>query len=337
MTKRTWPAALTLAVLSPAIAELLSGSTPPARFANPLVFLYFLSFYGCGAVLARELVRRRGLGWANLVLLGAAYGVLEEGLVVGSWFNLHWPDEASMGTYARLLDTNWLWALHLTTYHAVFSITVPVLLAETLWPDVADRPWLLRRGLRAVIACLAVVSVLSCIGFSFLMFRGRGYDHPPATWLLAAALAAGLLVAGLRAGRRPAGSDRPPPSPWALRLAALGVTVAVFFVGWGGPHVFGIGAVAVALLAGIVAAAARGVRRWSGRRGWDGRHRLALAEGCLAFLVLLAPLMELVVRPAGKPEAGLTVVALAAAAGLVWLDRRSGRPPAAVQPPAPAV
>src|SRR5437870_317974 len=90
--QRTWPALLTLYLLSPIIAEVLSGSTPPLMFINPIMLMYETALYGSGAILVRELVRRRGLGWGSILLLGAAYGILEEGLIITSWFNPYWPD-----------------------------------------------------------------------------------------------------------------------------------------------------------------------------------------------------------------------------------------------------
>src|SRR5258707_57155 len=90
--RRLWPALLTLYFLAPAVGELLSGSTPPLLFISPFSLLFEAGLYGSGAILVRELARRRGLGWGSIVLLGAAYGILEEGLVVTSWFNPYLPD-----------------------------------------------------------------------------------------------------------------------------------------------------------------------------------------------------------------------------------------------------
>src|SRR5262249_6156817 len=97
---RTWPGGLTLFLLAPMVAEMLTGSTPPLNFINPVSLLLEIPLYGAGAVLARELIRRRGLGWGRLLLLGAAYGVLEEGLTIGSWFDPYWPDVAPLGSYS---------------------------------------------------------------------------------------------------------------------------------------------------------------------------------------------------------------------------------------------
>lgn len=56
-----WKAILTLLVLAPAIGELLSGSSTPQQFFNPLSFLLLVGLYGCGALLVRELVALREL------------------------------------------------------------------------------------------------------------------------------------------------------------------------------------------------------------------------------------------------------------------------------------
>src|SRR5215472_14240276 len=108
---RTWPAILALYVLAPAVGEMLSGSTPPLLFFTPFSLIFECGLYGSGAVLVRELVRRRGLGWGGILLVGAAYGILEEALVVTSWFNPYWPDLGRLAFYGRALDTSWVWAL----------------------------------------------------------------------------------------------------------------------------------------------------------------------------------------------------------------------------------
>ncbi|HSB02215.1 MAG TPA: hypothetical protein VLE49_16315, partial [Anaerolineales bacterium] len=75
---------LTLFILSPLVAEVLFGATPLSRLGALLVVA---PLYGGGAVLVRELARRRGPGWGRIFLLGAAYGIIEEGLAIQSIFN----------------------------------------------------------------------------------------------------------------------------------------------------------------------------------------------------------------------------------------------------------
>ncbi len=103
MARRTLGPALVLFLLSPSIGELLSGSSPPAEFFTPFGLTMLLTLYGGGALLARELKVRWRKGMGSLLLLGAAYGVLEEGVMVASWFNPAWPDLGLLGVYCRWL------------------------------------------------------------------------------------------------------------------------------------------------------------------------------------------------------------------------------------------
>jgi hypothetical protein len=76
-----------LLVVSPIAAEYLSGS----QVFNPLVLLgylgIFIPLYGTVAVLIREVTRRTGRGWPTILLLGAAFGFIQAGLIDQSLFN----------------------------------------------------------------------------------------------------------------------------------------------------------------------------------------------------------------------------------------------------------
>ena len=81
-----WPA-LMLYPLSPVVGELLSGASPPVEFFTVFGLAVMGVLYGCGALLVRELAFRWGSGWPGRLLLGAAYGIIEEGLMVKSFFD----------------------------------------------------------------------------------------------------------------------------------------------------------------------------------------------------------------------------------------------------------
>jgi hypothetical protein len=95
------PPTLALFLLSPAIGELLSGSSPPLEFFNPFAFFFMASLYGSGAIIMRELKIRWKKDFRALLLLGAAYGILEEGLMVKSFFDPQWVDLGILGTFGR--------------------------------------------------------------------------------------------------------------------------------------------------------------------------------------------------------------------------------------------
>jgi hypothetical protein len=346
LRQRRWIAALTLYLLAPITAEVLTGATPPLQFVNPLSFIFLTALYGSGALLIRETTRRRGLGWWSVILLGAAYGVLEEGLVVTSWLNPYWPDLAFLDGYSRALGVNWFWALGMTAFHAIISIALPITLVEAAFPSLAPLPWLGKRSYRLLMIWLGVVSVAGLIGFGFLQFRDVGYHPSPLGWLIALVVALAFAWLGThplsRLWRHAQGESTIPPRITGrsapplgnLRFAGFGLTLLFFTVFWGAPHVLQRPLLGLAALAAVAALAALVVSRWSHRLDWSPRKRLALMTGVALFFVALAPLSEYVIKPAGKDESSLTLVAVAALAGLIWLarsarvaeERRLGQP-----------
>jgi hypothetical protein len=164
------PPALALYLLSPIVGELLSGSAPPAEFFTPFGFTIMVLLYGGGAVTVRELKVRWRKGMGSLLLLGAAYGVLEEGLMVASFQNPHWQDIGILGVFGRWLGINWVWAVELTAYHAIVSITVPIMLVELAYPKRKNEPWL--RGTWLKIVPLLLITDVVIGLFIFAMFTG---------------------------------------------------------------------------------------------------------------------------------------------------------------------
>ncbi len=129
---RTWPAVLPLFVLPGITAETLTGSTPILVYlTNPFSVLANTLLYGSGAIVTCELARRRGLGWISIMLLGAVYGIFEEGLVVNTWANPWLPlvcrlaHGATTGLcdYSRVGGINLAFAAELTAFDAVISIS----------------------------------------------------------------------------------------------------------------------------------------------------------------------------------------------------------------------
>lgn len=79
--------ALGIFLLAPLIGEFLLGNQPIT--ALPSVFL-LAPLYGGGALLVRETARRAGRGWPTMILLGAAYALIEEGPVDQMLWNPHY-------------------------------------------------------------------------------------------------------------------------------------------------------------------------------------------------------------------------------------------------------
>ena len=87
-------AGFVLFLMSPLIAEVLLGATSLTHIGG--LFLV-APFYGCGVLLIRELVRRRTTSWWPVVLFGAAYTLVEEGLSFQTLFNPDFVNAAKFG------------------------------------------------------------------------------------------------------------------------------------------------------------------------------------------------------------------------------------------------
>ena len=104
---------------------------------------------------------------------------------VQSWFNPRWVDPPDA---ARLFEVNWTLAVGFTTIHVALSIMSSVVIAEVLFPQLAERPWLGRKGFVGVTLWLGIVTAWLFVSYGFLLYRGKGYDHPPVTYAIAPSL-----------------------------------------------------------------------------------------------------------------------------------------------------
>jgi len=134
--------ALLAAALAPLCAELLTATAPPRTFFDPLPAWYRLLLYGSGVLVVHECAVTWKRGWPGLLLLGLAFGTVVEGLVSRSMFCTEWLRIGLLGDYGHWLGINWHWSLLLLVFHAVYSIALPVLVAELVWPDSRNRHWL---------------------------------------------------------------------------------------------------------------------------------------------------------------------------------------------------
>ncbi|MQY02141.1 hypothetical protein [Actinomadura macrotermitis] len=275
-------AALALVLVAPAVAELTLGSVPVRMLW--LVVLY-VPIYGAGVLLIREVVRRTGGGTGALLLMGLAYGLVEEGLALQSLTSPHLYGAAGWGP--RPWGINAPYAELNLIYHAVFSVLLPVTLVELMFRDLGRTPYLRRGGLigTAITALLGV----GLLRVSVPPSQDPGYLLPGRAALVILGLAAASVVAALVLHRRrPASSDR--PAPGRFRVGAVCAIAAFAFLAllfpFAGAHhpVFLPRAWAplpMAVAALVAAAAAWRLRRWSAATGWTPRHRLAAVSGAL--------------------------------------------------------
>src|SRR5580700_843372 len=269
--KRLLPA-IGLFFVAPLVAEFLLGDLP-IDMLGALVVL--APMYGGGALVIREIVRRRGGGWLNIFALGLAYAIFEEAFTTQTLFNpnyLHLNLHLLEPAYIPALGIGVWWTVHVLTLHTVWSVSVSIALVEALAPDRATQPWLGRLGL----AVTAALFLFGAAASAAIGLRQDSFRASSAQFVSAGIIFAGVVAASFRLPRRQV-LDGPrlgfAPSPWLAGAAALAAG-SIFLVT---PRQWGWCTVGVYAFLYVVMIAL--VSRWSRSAGWSGLHRLALAGG----------------------------------------------------------
>ncbi len=135
---------LFLLLLTPGIPEYLSASSQlTVMVINPVLFFLFLAanlgLYGSGVILIREAMIRWRKGWASVFLLGAAYGIAEEGLDLWTLFYSNAGPVGTLGYYGHWLGVNWVWTMGLVIFHSVYSIGLPIFLFGLAFPELKSK------------------------------------------------------------------------------------------------------------------------------------------------------------------------------------------------------
>ncbi|MEU4190804.1 hypothetical protein AB0E69_02805 [Kribbella sp. NPDC026611] len=272
--KRGLPA-LGLFFLSPLVAEFLLGNIPiSALFA----LLTLAPLYGGGAVLIREVVRRRGWGYPTVLVFALAYGVIEEGITTQSLFN---PNYAGL----RLLDPGHIgalgmgapWTVLVLGLHTVWSITVPIVLMESLSRRPRE-PWLGNVGLGVYGALfLAGVVATTAFGYTKDAFRASTGQDLGTGIAIVALVALGTWIGQRTKHRTAVPSASSVPSAWIVGAAGLVLSSAWMLVNDNlhNPWLEALLMLALEVLAAFV------LVTWSRRPAWTRMHALAAAGGAL--------------------------------------------------------
>jgi hypothetical protein len=316
-SKRKISAVITLFFVTPFVAEYLLGDLPLKLLAALIVLA---PAYGGAAVLIRETARRTGRGWPTMLMLGAAYTLIGEGLVTQSLFNhdylkmqMHLLDPA----YVPALGIGGWWTLFMFNLHTFWSMGVSIALVEALFPAEAEAPWLGLVGDSVV----AVVFVLGTAANFGIGFKQNQFVASHAQLLCTAALSVLLMVSAflIPARRsRKAGGRVPSPrntSPWLTGAIAFVLGMGVMYT----PPKWGWAAVC-ALLA--IDAVFLVLLTWVSRRtGWSALHTLSLAAGGALAYGIHAFTGRLLIGGLLWMRISNTVF-LAAAVCLIWLAAR---------------
>lgn len=314
---RRWLFVLVLIVIAPLVAEVLSGSTP---ITQPGLFPVDLLIYGPGALLIRELARRRQRGWASILLLGVAYGFIEEGLALQSLFNPSYGTVALWG--ARIFGVNWVYtSVVITWIHPVWSVAIPIALTELLFPAQRECPSLGRFG-------LVVTFVWYALGVVLLFLFARttsAYNVSPLVSGVVSLIALLLVVNALFVLpklRPQAERSNQIPNPFGILLLsgisaflALGFPALLWRIV---PALSQFPLVLISLLIPPFMALIllSRLEHWAHSSHWNDRHLLALVSG---MLIAHSAVGALLFSKTGVERGALAVMGLLMVIFLGWL------------------
>ncbi len=278
---------MTLVFLSPFIAEVLYGST---HLTTLFLLLPQMAVYGCAALIIRDVVRRTGRGWPAILLLGVAYAIIEECVILQTSLAPLFFAADPFHVYGRALGVNWPYFIWALGYESVWSIVIPIQITEMIFPVRRNDPWLGRPGLVTASGVFIAGSIFVWFIWNQVAMKQFYHGPPFHTPLLAIAIAA-LVAAALSAFAFmvPPPSTQPPhiPTgelpPWLLLSYSFAWGLAWFVL-----VILASGYVPsippwfqIVLGVAITATALAVVQRLTTRFIWTDRHRLALITGAL--------------------------------------------------------
>jgi hypothetical protein len=313
--RRTWYVVLALCFFAAVIPETLTTtSTSVAKIiAHPTDLIFIMLFYGLADLLIREALVRRHLGWVSLIVIGVAFGFMNEGVIAGTWYTV------KPNGYIYIGQIDYSWAVALIVFHIFVSVIAPIAFIETIFPSHAGSPLLRRRG-------IVIGAVLFLLLTSLFLFIESYRSYRIAVFALAMLLA--ILALRLPAARPRILTATPPPGLWRLRWAGFSTMLSFFLVIYAippitlklaGAHAATAQVADIAIFVLFSALLLRISRRWTERTGWSLRHTLALITGVLAFSTLITVAIPFF-WPALEFFATVPCLAL-----LIALDRRLRR------------
>ncbi|GAB3742705.1 hypothetical protein [Microlunatus parietis] len=342
--RRRGRAAWLLLLLAPLCAELaFSAVSMPIMW---LAFPFLIPMYGLGVLVIRELVIRSGGGWPSLLLMGLVYELAEDGLGLQALTSPVLYNAAEWGP--RVLGLNLTYWESQVGYHLTFSVLIPVMITNLVFPELRAEPYLRRRGL--IISGIAAALGIAMLKIVFTSTTDPGYLAPLPFLVGLVAVMGVLSFVALRilprrwpaaappvADRGGTGPPVPPP-PVAALIAAAATLIFLGLLMPGDPMQGpAIGEGSFVLLPMTVAAAvaitvAVLIVRWH-NAGMSDRHRIWLAGGALVAHTLF-PIVTTILHPvdqltttvaltAGPAMIVVTVLLLARLAAVT--GRRSGQ------------
>lgn len=290
--RRNRHAAWMLMALTLISAELtfLAVAVPAMWLMFPLLF----PMYGAGVLLIRELVVRTGGGWPSLIVMGVVYELVEDVFGLQALTSEILYNAARWGPRIFGINTTY-WEVQIG-YHVVFSVLIPIVITDLIFPDLRSKPYLKRPGL--IIAALSAIVGVVIVRILIAGTQDPGHQTPWPFVATVVVIIAVLCVVALRIlprRRSPASltsvgqrANRV-PRPAVAGFGAFVSTLA--FIGLLMPldtqeqrPAAGDGwwtVLAMAAAAGVATGALLLIRRWRTETGWTHAHQIWLIGGSL--------------------------------------------------------
>lgn len=217
-----------LFILSPLIAEVLLGATSLTHIGGLAVVA---PFYGCGVLLIREFSRPRTASWWPVAVFGSAYMLIEEGLTLQTLFNPDFVNAAKFG--GRWLGINGVLTQWELGYHIVWSICIPILITELLFPARRRQRWMGPFGVSICVILYLLAAIILGTGFRKVVMPG--FHAPLGHLAITAAIACALVILALTWPKTNAAMNnfqkptwRPTPPWWLVGLFSAAWAASLF-------------------------------------------------------------------------------------------------------------
>ena len=281
--KGVFAPAITLMLMGPLLAEILPGAT---RFSSIFVLPVEMCVWGICALLIREALRRFGLGWTSLILLGLALAVAEECLIQQTSLApmvIHLKGQ----TYARAFGVNYVYFLWALIYEPVFVVFLSIAVVEMIYPSRRQLPWITKTGWFFLIPLLLLGTLLAWFSWTQIarvkVFHLEAY-RPPLPAILLSIAAMGLLVATAFRIKPPQITPMRPLNPGALGIIG-GIWAALLFglvlLGFGEDPDFPVWIAVIIPIVFLIGIPLLLLPRWISHPDWNIRHQFGLTCGTI--------------------------------------------------------
>lgn len=153
---------VTLVLITMLLPELLTGSTSiSAYFDLPRLIILFLG-YGIAVLLIREIAVRNSLSIIGIFILGIAYGLFNEGFIAKTLIRVSELPMVQYDNYGYFLGLSFPFTFTISFWHALASVTIPILLTYYFCPTFKAKLWL---GKKTTVILSSVVFLFGTLAF----------------------------------------------------------------------------------------------------------------------------------------------------------------------------